>query len=132
MGFVCIGLLCIGLVVLVDAEMISLEFSLMLMFVMAIFLMFFIIRRNDKEVKTLKDLFKPRKTKLSYKERQELLKKISAEISELNAIEALMVMRTLMGSSFKAQISVNSQGISIEGIGIYVDIVDEQKEDITG
>lgn len=94
--------------------------------------MYFIVKKNNKDVKSLQDFFKPKKPKHLVILEEKDLSKIYESISELDVIQRLWLMRAMLGSSFRAMIRVNSGGIEIEGAGSYVDQLDEDKEDITG
>lgn len=106
--------------------------AMLILFCLFVVIMYLAIRKNDKEVKTLKDLFKPSKPALSFKVDNERLKKLNKEIWDLNIQEKLFLYRGMLGTSYKALIRVTGKGIEIEGLGSYVDVSDEERDDITG
>lgn len=88
--------------------------------------------KSNTDIRHLTDIFKPRKPTLNFNVDKERLQELSAEISHLNIEEKLFILRSLLGSSYRAAVWVNGAGIGIDGLGNYADIADEESECITG
>lgn len=106
--------------------------STILLFGLAIFILYLIMRSRDKDIKSLKDLFKPERPTLKADFNKNEIKELQKRLYSLRIGEALMLFRTILGSSYKAIVEVTGDGIKIEGLGTFSDVSDENKEEITG